>query len=225
MMDAGSIPKTILLSSLFKRLECIEPLTRIILSGAELSAVLTFRGKPEQKVLLDYSKYPARIVINDGVKDGHVYLTISGETMHEVLTGEMTPGTAIAQRELLLRGSPGHLAHFIPLLDFGNMLYREHLADAGCDGYSRASGATPIREAVMSGKIFNGDPIPLKELSAFEKSVFRIINAAAYALGRVMGFMRYRMMENMSLFDILSSMSRGLESAAAKKPGSGQKTK
>ena len=217
MNSSGEIPETVMLASLYKRLESIEPLCRIIILDAELSAMLTFRGEPEQKVRLDYSKYPARIDINSGQSDGQIYVTVDGEVMHDVLRGKMTPGTAIARRELLLRGSPGHLARFIPMLDFGTMLYREHLADAGCDAYERKRSAPPLKEAIMSGRIFNGEPVPLVKMNFVEKLVSRIVNGAAYGLGYFIGVLRYRVFEKLSLFELLSSMAGGLEAATPKR--------
>ena len=68
----------------------------------------------------------------------------------------------------------------------------------------------------MSGEIFKGDPIPLKKLSAFEKAVFGTVNSLAYSIGYFVGILRYRMFKNMSVFDTLSAMSRGLEKAMPK---------
>lgn len=214
-MEREPIPKTVLTASLYKRLERIEPLCRIILSHAELSALLTFRGEPEQTVLLDYTKYPGRIEINGEAADGRIFVTIRGDVMHDVLTGKITPGTAIARREMLLRGSASHLARFIPMLDFGGLLYREHLADVGYGAYAR----TPQKEAVMNSKTFNGDPIPLVRLNPVEKTLSGFINGAAYAMGYVVGFLRYRVIKKLSLFNILAAMSRGLEAATPVKAG------
>lgn len=69
----------------------------------------------------------------------------------------------------------------------------------------------------MSGKVFKGDPIPLRTLSPFEKIVFWIMNSFSYVLGYVVGIMRYRLFERLSLFEVLSSMSRGLAAATPRK--------
>jgi len=59
-----------------------------------------------------------------------------------------------------------------------------------------------------------GDPIPLVQLSPFEKTVFALMNGLSYGLGYLVGLMRYRLFKKMNLFSVLSFMSRGLAAAA-----------
>jgi hypothetical protein len=213
MIEWAALPATTVLASFFKRLEIIEHLVRIILSQARISAVFTFRGEPEKKVLLDFTSDPARVLVDDEKKAGDIYVTIDGEIMHEILLGRMDPGVAVGRRTMLLRGSPNNLARFIPLFGFGPVLYREHLADVGMSNFTRRSGETPFKEAVMSGQVFKGDPIPLRTLSTVEKVLFWSINGASYLLGFAVGILRYHVFEKLSLFEVLSSMSRGLAAA------------
>lgn len=67
----------------------------------------------------------------------------------------------------------------------------------------------------MKSKDFAGDPIPLVSLSGLEKVVFGALNGISYALGYFVGIVRYRVFKKLNLFDVLSSMSRGLAAAAA----------
>ena len=214
MTSTHSPPVTILLASLFKRLETIEAILRIILSEAKISALLTFRGEPEKRVLLDYSKSPALVLVDSRARTANIFVTINGDVMHEVFLGRMHAGKALGRRELLLRGSAVDLAKFIPLFDFAPLLYREHLADIGLNGFARPSGIAPAKESVMNGRIFNGDPIPLTRHSAFERLVIRFFNGAAYLAGYLVGTVRHRLFTKLSLFEVLSSMSRGLTAAA-----------
>ncbi len=66
----------------------------------------------------------------------------------------------------------------------------------------------------MDTPVFEGKAIPVIQLSFFEKALFGIINALAYVLGFVMGVIRYRLFENLSLFDVLNSMSKGLSASS-----------
>jgi len=217
MTQAGKTPENIMLASMYRRLDAIEPLIRIVIFDAEISALLTFRGEPETTVLLDYSKRPGRISIDGGEKSAKIYVTIDGRVMHDVLSGKMTPGTAIARREMLLRGSAGDFARFIPMLDFGALLYVEHLSDI-CAGVYARRNLSEREEAEMKEKIFSGDPVPLVETNAFERAAIRMVNAFAYAAGYAMGVIRHRILKKLSLFDTLTSMSRGLEAATPSKP-------
>ena len=143
-------------------------------------------------------------------------MTIEADIMHDVLLGRMKPGLALGRRQLLLRGGAVSLAKFLPLFDFGPMLYREHLADIGFDGFVRRTGEAPQKEAVMSGEIFRGEPIPVIQLSLFERGLCRSINAMAYVMGFFIGLLRFRLFERLSLFEALSAMSRGLAAAEPK---------
>ncbi len=216
MTEPTAITSPVLLASFFKRLESMEAVLRIILSQARLSALFTFRGQPEKKVLLDFSNFPARVIVDDRTRSGNLYVTIDGDIMHEILLDYMKPGLAVGRRQMLLRGSAGDLAKFIPLFDFGPLLYNEHLADVGITGFTRKSGQAPLKEAVMTGQVFNGDPIPLRKLTTVEKIMFKLINGLAFGIGYVVGFLRYRVMENMSLFETMSFLSKGVEAASPK---------
>ena len=213
---AGTSPPTpVVLASFFERLECMETITRVILSHAEISALMTFRGEPEKKVLLDYSKTPALIRVDGDDRDGSIRVTVRGDVMHDVLLNRMPPGVAMSRREMLLRGSALNQAKFIPLFAFGPVLYREHLTDLGLFGYSRPGAQPPRKETAMSDQPqFQGKPIPLVRLSTFEKITFAVMNGLSYAMGYMVGVMRYRVFKNMNLFQVLSSMSRGLAAAS-----------
>lgn len=216
MTEPGSPPVQDMLASFFKRLETIEEVSRIILDHSEISALLTFRGEPEKRVLLDYSRAPCRIIVDDELQDGNILVTIEGEIMHEILTGKIKPGLALGRRELLLRGSALNLGKFIPLLDFGPLLYKEHLSDMRFSGFARRSGYSPLKETAMNQEQFKGDPIPLTKLSFFEKTIFKMIDRFAYVIGYVLGKLRYGALEKMSLFGVISAMSDGIEAAAPK---------
>ncbi len=213
MTESEKLPFTVMVASFFKQLETIETIIRIVLSEARLSALFTMRGHPEKKVLMDYSKSPARVFVDGSKETGHICVTIDAEIMHNVLIGSMNPGVAVGQREMLLRGSANDLAKFIPLFDLAPLLYKEHLADIGCNGFTRSSGDVPLKEAVMNDKIITGKAIYSTHLSFFEKAIFGFVNVVAYALGFVVGFMRYRLFEKMSLFQTLETMSRGIAAA------------
>jgi hypothetical protein len=214
MMETGSVSRNEILASFFKRLETIEAMLRIIVSEAKIRALLTFRGDPERKVLLDFAHFPARVVLEDQAKDADLNVTITGEVMHDVLSGRMSAGQALGQRELLLRGSASHLARLIPLFDFGPVLYREYLEKLGSSLSSPQSDSKMSKERTMESRTFNGDPIPLVSLSGFEKAMFGALNGVSYALGYLVGLLRYRVFEKLNLFDVLSAMSRGLAAAA-----------
>ena len=137
MNTSGPPPTPVVLASFFHRLEDVEAITRVMLSNAKISALLTLRGETEKKVLLDFTKYPALIRSDDHIRSGTIYVTVAGDVMHEVLLDRLPAGVALGRREMLLRGSASNLAKFIPLFDFGPLLYREHLTDMGIYGFSR----------------------------------------------------------------------------------------
>jgi hypothetical protein len=192
----------------------METITRVILSHAEISALMTFRGEPQKKVLLDFSQTPARIVVDGEARTGTIQVTVRGEVMHDILLDRMPPGVAMGRREMLLRGCAADLAKFIPLFAFGPVLYREHLTDLGLFGYSRPGAQNPLKEVAMSDTPqFQGNPIPLVRLSPVEKVAFSVMNGLSYAMGYMVGWLRYRVFRNLNLFQVLSSMSRGLSAA------------
>jgi len=214
MMETGSASQNEILASFFKRLETIEAMLRIIVSEAKIRALLTFRGDPERKVLLDFAHAPARVVLDDKTRDADLIVTIRGEVMHDILSGFISAGTALGQRELLLRGSASHLARLIPLFDFAPVLYREHLEKPGSSLSSPQSDSNMSKEESMESRTFKGDPIPLVPLSGFEKAMFGALNGVSYSLGYLVGLARYRVFKKLNLFDVLSAMSRGLAAAA-----------
>ena len=213
MSQPNAPPATVILASFFKRLEAIEAVVRAALSQARISALLAFRGRPEKKVLMDLTKSSVRVFLDDEARAGQVSMTIEADIMHDILLDRVKPGLALGRRQLLLRGSAVALAKFLPLFNFGPMLYSEHLADIGFDGFIRRSGEAPLKEAIMSGEIFKGEPIPIIQLSLFEKVLCKSINAMAYVMGFFIGLLRYRLFERLSLFEALSAMSRGLAAA------------
>jgi hypothetical protein len=217
-MTQISLPPTpVLIASFFKRLLVIETIIRIILKRANLSAAFTFSGKPQKKVLFDFSKPDASVDVDATTRTAHIHVAIDAGVMHDILLGKTKPGLAFGRRQLLLRGSAMNLSKFIPLFDFSPAIYREHLADTGCCGYTRKKGVPPLKEAVMSGRIFKGDPIPLTNYSLIEKTTTKLINGFAFLMGYLVGIMRYRVFEKLSIFDVLSAMSKGLEAASPKK--------
>lgn len=213
MMGSDMPETTEILASFFKRLEGMEEIVRIVMSHCRMSALFTFRGTPEKKVLMDFSRSPARVSIDNGAKSGTVCATIQGDIMHEVLLDRKKPGVAVGRRELLLRGPVMEFSKIIPLFEVAPMLYREHLSDIGFGSYARQGGKALSKEEIMSGQAFKGDPIPLVEFSGIEKFGARVINLLAYAMGYAVGFLRYRLFRKLSLFGVLSEMSRGLEAA------------
>jgi hypothetical protein len=213
MTGSGTPEITLILASFFKRLEGLEEIVRVVMSHHRMSALFTFRGMPEKKVLMDFSKSPARVSVDNGATAGNVYATIQGDIMHEVFLDRIKPGVAVGRRELLLRGRVMDFTKIIPLFDIAPVLYREHLSDIGCKGYARQAGKTLSREEIMRDQVFKGEAVPLVELSGFEKFTVKVINRLAYGMGYLVGLLRYRLFKKLSLFGVLSEMSRGLEAA------------
>ncbi len=213
-MSGPAMPETTeILASFFKRLEGLEEIVRIVMSHHRMSALFTFRGTPEKKVLMDFSKSPARVSIDNGAKSGTVYAAIDGDIMHEIFLDRKKPGVAVGRRELLLKGPVMEFSKIIPLFDIAPVLYREHLSDIGYGSYARQAGKALSKEDVMNAQVFKGDPIPLVQMSGLEKFGARLVNGLAYGLGYAVGFLRYRLFKKLSLFGVLSEMSRGLEAA------------
>lgn len=212
-VETGNAPGR--LAGFYERLAPLEAIIRIVLSEAAVSCLLTFRGQEDRAVLLDYAKTPARITL-DHPAPARTVVTIRGEVMHEVMCGDLAPGTALARREMLLRGSAADLAKFIQLLEFGPVLYREHLADIGYPGYARFNGKPKELEAGMAEKTFEGNPIPLVRMNPVERVCSRVIGGLAWFMGYATGVIRYRIMKKLSLFDVLTSMSKGLDAARPK---------
>jgi hypothetical protein len=213
-MTVSTTPEaTVVLSSFFERLEPLEEIVRVFMSQARMSVLFTFRGTPEKKVLLDFSKSPARVIVDDGAKTGTVYVTINGGIMHDIFLERMKPGVALGQREMLLRGPVMELSKVLPLFDIAPMLYREHLSDIGYNGYARQPVKSLSKERLMNGQVFKGEPIPLVQLSGAEEFLTKVINGLAYGMGYAVGFLRYRLFRKLSLFGVLTAMSQGLEKA------------
>jgi hypothetical protein len=217
MTQSSLPPPPALIASFFKRLITIDAIIRVILKQANLTAAFTFRGDAQKKVLFDFSKPEASVEIDETTHTAHIHMAIDAETMHDILLGKMKPGLALGQRQMLLRGSAMNLAKFIPLFDFSPVIYREHLADAGYKGYIRKKGTAPLKEAILNGHIFKGDPIPLTDYNLVEKIAIKLINRMAYLVGYLVGVIRYRVFEKICIFDVLSAMSKGLEAATPKK--------
>ncbi len=213
-MTGSATPATTeVLASFFKRLESLEEIVRIIMSHSRMSALFTFRGTPEKKVLMDFSKSPAQVSIDNEATAGTVSATIDGDIMHDVFLDRKKPGVAVGRRELLLKGPVFGLSKIIPLFDIAPMLYREHLADIGYGSFARQAGRALSKEEIMSGQVFKGEPIPLVQMSGLETFGARVINGLAYGMGYAVGFLRYRLFKKLSLFGVLSEMSRGLDAA------------
>ncbi|MBU1610899.1 MAG: hypothetical protein KKC99_03540, partial [Proteobacteria bacterium] len=122
---------TIAIASFFKRLETLGPVVGIIMSEKPVSALITLRGRPEKKVMMDFSARPPRVAIDGEDRTGHIFMTIDGNVLHGVLLGRKDSGVALGRREMIVRGSAHHLSRFIPLFDFSPVLYRQHLSDIG----------------------------------------------------------------------------------------------
>jgi hypothetical protein len=140
-MTGSATPATTeVLASFFKRLEGLEEIVRIVRSHSRMSALFTFRGTPEKKVLMDFSKSPAQVTVDNGVTAGTVYATIEGDIMHEIFLDWKKAGVAVGRRELLLKGPVISFSKIIPLFDIAPVLYREHLDDIGYAGFARQAG-------------------------------------------------------------------------------------
>ena len=83
MTEKDRPPINIILASFCRRLEAHEAILRVVIGHAEISALLTFRGDPEKKALLDFSRYPARVVVEDDLSSANMYVTVPGDVMHE----------------------------------------------------------------------------------------------------------------------------------------------
>lgn len=211
---------TDIVATFFQRLEAMESILRVIVSQARIRALLTLRSDPEKKVLVDLSKFPARVVFDDRARDVDILVAAKGEIWHDILSGHMSAGQALGQRELLLKGSASNLARLIPLFDFGPVLYRDHLEKIGCQGVSQKSSSRESEEQLMDGHTFKGEPIPLVRLSTLERLLFGMLSGLSYGMGYLVGFLRYRLFKKLDLFDVLSAMSRGLAAATPKQePG------
>jgi len=221
MTPSATPESTLVLSSFFRRLEPLEEIVRVFMSQARMSVLSTFRGETEKKVLLDFGKSPAAVAVDNGARSGDAYVTIPGSVMHDIFLERIRPGVALGRREMLLRGTVKDLSNVLPLFGIAPMLYREHLADIGFDGYARQSGKSLSQEELMNGQVFKGEPIPLVQLSGAEKVGTKMINGLAYGLGYVVGLVRYRLFKKLSLFGVLTAMSNGLVKATPPelKPG------
>ena len=213
-MTPSTTPEAaVVLSSFFRRLEPLEEIVRVFMSQARMSALFTFRGTTDSKVLLDFSKSPAVVAVDNGARSGDVSITINGGIMHDIFLARMKPGVALGRREMLLRGPVLDLSKILPLFGIAPMLYREHLGDIGYDGYARQPGKSLSQEELMNGQVFKGEAIPLVQLSGPEKVGTKLINGLAYGLGYVVGLLRYRLFKKLSLFGVLTAMSTGLTKA------------
>jgi len=216
-MKGTDMPETnAMLASFIQRLEPLEEIVRHVMSNQRMSVLFTFRGMHEKKVLLDFTRTPARVVCNGDAAAGNVYATVDGRVMHEIFLGRLKPGVALGRRELLLRGNVWLFSKVIPLFDVAPVLYREHLADIHYTGYARFAADGRPEEAIMSSPLPGGETIPATDLSGGERFAARIINALAYVLGFAVGVVRFRVFKKLSVFGVLASMSRGLAAATPK---------
>lgn len=189
-----------LLVGFFERLATLDQVLRIIVSGARLRVRFTVRGgEPERSVLLDFVAHPVCAREASDSEAADVVVAMSKQAWHEVLSGALAPGEALGRREMLLRGSATDLARCIPLFDFAPMLYGEHWERRGVDG---------AKEEPMRTGCWNRFPT-----AVWEKRAFRTVGRAAYSLGYCIGIARHRVAPNLSLFELLEAMSRGLGDA------------
>lgn len=187
------------LESFVKRLERLDAVLRIITRDAPLSVIFTFRGEPERRALLDLSRRPCRVTTGDEARGGHVKVAVSARVMHRVFLGGLTAAEALGRRELLLRGSAYHISRFVPLFDLAPPLYRDHLRD-----HRRSAGS---EEETMNDRDLE---------RPWERHLVEGINVAAYGLGYGLGLLRYRWIQRIDLFEVLESISRGLDDAASR---------
>jgi hypothetical protein len=101
------------------------------------------------------------------------------------------------------------------------LLYREHLADLGVDGFARPTRWAPLEETLMTDQPAR-TPVAIAERSRIEEILYRRIDDAAFALGYALGAARRRLLKNLSLFDVMSALSRGLDAAAARDRAGGE---
>lgn len=188
-----------LLVAFFERLATLDQVLCIIVSGARLRVRFTVRGESERSVLMDFVAHPVCAREASDSEAADVVVAMSKEAWHEVLSGALAPGEALGRREMLLRGSATDLARCIPLFDFAPMLYREHWERRGVDG---------AKEEAMRTGWWNRFPG-----AGLEKRVLRTVGKAAYSLGYCMELARHQVAPNLSLFELLEAMSRGLGDA------------
>jgi hypothetical protein len=221
-MKGTDMPETnVILASFFKRLESLEEIVRNVMSHQRMSALFTFRGMHEKKVLMDFSQSPARVTFDEDAASGTVYATADGRIMHEIFLNRLKPGAAVGRRQLLLKGDVYAFSKVIPLFDIAPVLYREHLADIDYPGFARLAGNGQPKEEIMNSQLMKGEGIPLVELSGVEKFSVKLINGLAYVIGYAVGFVRYRVFKKLSVFGVLSAMSRGLTAATPKEQKGG----
>jgi hypothetical protein len=188
-------PKSALIASFFQRLGGIERVARAIVKDSRTAVLITLRGEPERRVLLDFSRVPMRVVVDGEAHEGRgarLGVTVDADVLHRILLGRMTAGQAFGRRQLLVRGSAALLARFSGLFGFAPVLYKEF---------------------AMKAADLQGAPIPLQTLNPVEKALARSLDVAAWSLGYGLGLLRYRLFPKMSLFDVLEAMSRGLAAA------------
>ena len=211
---SGSVPSPNTLASFFHRLATIDRIARVIVSDAKLSARLTFRGRPDRSVRLEFTSGPLRVVDDDtALLKADVDVAMDAGVAHEVFLGRLAPGEAFGRRQMLLRGSAAQLARLIPLFDFAPALYREHLADIGWEGFERRSGWAPLRENNMATSSHK-HPALVPERSPGVQVACRAVESLAYGLGFAVGVMRHRVVRDLDLFDVIAAASRGITDAS-----------
>ncbi len=215
-MDNIHAPATVTLPLMYKRIERMGEVMRAIVKEAEYSLLIIMwgeKGEKENRVLLDFSKPKLEVTMDPKLRDADNHLMLEYDVFEKIMLGQMKPGVALGQRDMLLRGSPYGFAKFIPLFDYGPLLYPEILADVGREGYARKSGYAPLKEAEMQDKIYEGKPIPIVDLSTFELIITKLINFMAFIIGFFVGLIRFRIFDKLSLFDVIASMSKGIEAS------------
>ncbi len=212
MPDIHAPDAAVLLPGFFRRLDRMDAILRVIVSEARFSLSMDFRGDPGTQLFFDFAKRPT-LISEDVKREGAIHAAVPATVMHDILLGRIEPGVALGRRELLLRGSPSHLAKVIPLFDFGPLLYREHLADIAYPGFARTIQPPSAKETTMSQQNYDGTPVVIDERSPFEKALSSLFRTLAFGLGFVIGWLRYRVFKRLSLFDLLGALSRGLERA------------
>lgn len=212
MNEIGHVPKSLLLSTFLLRFESLEAILRVITSEARLSALFTFRGETVKRVLMDLSTTPIRIALEDregGLGGrGDIWVTIDDEKMHEVFLDILSPGQALGRRQMLLRGSAAYLAKFIPLFGFAPFLYREHLDDLGWPTKSFSPMERDHMETMQEETL-----MVRGQRSVPEQWAQTALSGLAYGAGYAVGVLRFKVLKELSLFELLTSMSQGLDAA------------
>ena len=204
------------LLSFFEKLPHAETVLREFTSESDCPTLFRFHGATNWNLLLDLGQHPIKVRTGVHDDDGRATIKIDSETMHRIFLGEIKPGLCFGRREMLLKGSPSDFARLIPLFDFTPVLYRDHLAAIG---FQDPRSSQDQEATSMPNAIQKHDP-----RSEFEKFFQAILHALAYWLGFALGWIRNKLFKNLRLFEVLASLSQGLEDATPKEDKTSRNT-